>query len=95
MTTIAPETPTDEEVIEVPEESDDPDNAAHIVYVPSKLVGMDVQSYLLQARVEGTEVAAICGYTWVPRRSVEGLPICEECKTLYDEHLGGDLPSGD
>ena len=32
----------------------------------------------------GTPVEALCGYVWVPSRDPKSLPICEECKSIYE-----------
>lgn len=31
------------------------------------------------ARLTGTEVTALCGYTWVPQHNPEKFPACEKC----------------
>lgn len=38
----------------------------------------------LEARIEGTPIEALFGHTWVPTRNSEQLPVCEECKDVYD-----------
>lgn len=69
----------------------DKDNQAHIVMVPGGEPDTTPQAYVLRARIEGFPVTALCGYTWVPKQKAEGLPVCEECKFLY-ENVGVDLP---
>ena len=34
---------------------------------------------ITRARVEGTPVTALCGYTWVPSRDPQKYPVCEKC----------------
>jgi len=63
---------------------------AHIVMVPPGEPDQTPQAYVMRARVEGFPVTALCGYTWVPNKQATGLPVCEECKFLY-EHVGADL----
>lgn len=53
----------------------DPDDYAHIV----------AKDKLADAIIFGTPITALCGFTWVPSRDPEGLPVCRECKRLYDE----------
>lgn len=65
---------------------------AHIVMVPPGETDETPQAYVMRARVEGFPITALCGYTWVPNKQATGLPVCEECKFLY-ENVGKDLPN--
>lgn len=40
-----------------------------------------------RAMVDGTPVTALCGFTWVPTRDPEGLPICPRCQRAKAEIL--------
>jgi hypothetical protein len=60
-------------------ETDEP-TAAHIVKVKR---GENAQAIVLEARVMGTPIEALCGFTWVPSRDPKQLPVCEECKAVY------------
>ena len=64
-----------DEVIETEEPS-----AAHIVKVKP---GENAQAVVLEARIMGTPVEAMCGFTWVPSRDPKNLPLCDECKAMY------------
>lgn len=55
--------------------------AAHIVKVKR---GEDAAAVVLEARINGTPVEALCGFVWVPSRDPKQLPICEECKGIYE-----------
>lgn len=45
-----------------------------------------VSHYIRKTRhVTGVEVEALCGYVWIPTRSPSGLPICQQCKDIYDD----------
>lgn len=55
--------------------------AAHIVKVGP---GESAAAKVLEARIYGTPVEALCGFVWVPSRDPKQLPICEECKSIYD-----------
>ena len=86
-----------EEIVET-RTTDTPDDAAHIVLVPEKLRGEHTpQSFLLEARVAGIPVTALCGYTWVPSRDPQVLPVCAKCLEIYrhDPHGHGrdEVPS--
>ena len=69
--------------------------AAHIVKVGPR---ENAAAVVLEARVMGTPVEALCGFVWVPSRDPKQLPMCEACKGIYgmyrsfNEHLG-DEPS--
>lgn len=54
--------------------------AAHIVKVGP---GEDAAAVVLEARINGTPVEALCGFVWVPSRDPKQLPVCEECKSIY------------
>lgn len=67
--------PDTEEVTETSEPT-----AAHIVKVKR---GENAAAVVLEARVMGTPVEALCGFVWVPSRDPKQLPVCEECKAVY------------
>jgi hypothetical protein len=54
---------------------------AHIVKVGP---GEDAAAKVLQARIEGTPIEALCGHVWVPARDPKRLPICQKCKDIYE-----------
>ncbi|MSO59456.1 MAG: DUF3039 domain-containing protein [Ilumatobacteraceae bacterium] len=68
---------------------------AHIVKTEP---GESAAAKVLEARVYGTPLEAVCGHVWVPSRDPKQLPMCQKCKEIYDtyrmfnEHLG-DSPS--
>ena len=69
--------------------TDDPGNATHIVRIPPHLEGKTTpQAYVMEARVMGTEVEALCGHRWVPQRDPKQYPICQRCMDIY--HLPGE-----
>ena len=39
---------------------------------------------MLEARIEGTPLEALCGHTWVPSRDPKQLPVCQKCKDIYE-----------
>ena len=78
---------------EVEETEDGP--VAHIVKVKR---GEQATSVVLQARVEGTPIEALCGHVWVPSRDPKQLPMCQKCKDIYEMYKGfndglGDTPN--
>ena len=78
---------------EVEETEDGP--VAHIVKVPP---GKDATAVVLQARIEGTPVEALCGHVWVPSRDPKQLPMCQKCKDVYEMYRSfneglGDTPN--
>ena len=54
--------------------------AAHIVKTKR---GENAAAVVLEARVMGTPVEALCGFVWVPSRDPKQLPVCEKCKSVY------------
>jgi hypothetical protein len=39
---------------------------------------------VLEARIYGTPVEALCGHVWVPSRDPKQLPLCDRCKEIYE-----------
>ena len=74
------ETPTKEDLVT----SNEQGKSSHMVYVPEDLEnGITATAYLLSARINGSEVQALCGYKWVPHRNPQAYPICQKCLELY------------
>lgn len=40
----------------------------------------------------GEPVVALCGKTWVPTRDPEKFPVCPECREIYENVVGMNLP---
>lgn len=64
--------------------TDDPGKATHIVFVPE---GSQTTAHamVLEARINGTEVEALCGYRWVPHRNPKDYPVCQKCLDIYQQ----------
>jgi hypothetical protein len=54
---------------------------AHIVKVGP---GESAAAKVLEARINGTPLEALCGHVWVPSRDPRQLPMCQACKEVYD-----------
>jgi hypothetical protein len=54
---------------------------AHIVKVGP---GESAAAKVLDARINGTPLEALCGHVWVPSRDPRQLPMCQACKDVYD-----------
>ena len=54
---------------------------AHIVKTGDK---EDAAAKVLEARIYGTPLEALCGHVWVPSRDPKQLPLCEKCKEIYE-----------
>ena len=61
-------------------ETEDP-IVAHIVKVEP---GESAAAKVLEARINGTPIEALCGHVWVPARDPKQLPVCQACKEIYD-----------
>jgi hypothetical protein len=57
--------------------------AAHIVKTKK---GENAAAKVLEARIYGTPLEALCGYVWVPSRDPKQLPVCEDCKSIYETY---------
>lgn len=68
---------------------------AHIVKTEP---GENAAAKVLEARIMGTPLEALCGHVWVPSRDPKQLPMCQKCREIYEmyrvfnENLG-DTPS--
>ena len=76
VTTPAETRPDVEEVVEPGEPAN-----SHIVKVDP---GESAVAKVLEARIYGTPVEALCGFVWVPSRDPKQLPVCEKCKSIYE-----------
>ena len=59
-----------------------PPEAAHIV----KSDGEDAVAKVVEARVYGTPLEALCGAVFVPQRDPTKLPLCATCKDIYETY---------
>jgi Protein of unknown function (DUF3039) len=55
--------------------------SAHIVKTEP---GESAAAKVLEARIYGTPLEALCGHVWVPSRDPKQLPMCEACKSVYE-----------
>jgi hypothetical protein len=55
--------------------------AAHIIKTEP---GESAAAKVLEARIYGTPLEALCGHVWVPSRDPKQLPLCQACKEIYD-----------
>ena len=55
---------------------------AHIV----RSDGGGAPTKVLEARIYGTPVEALCGVVFVPQRDPTRLPMCAACKDIYDTY---------
>ncbi|MFM7536937.1 MAG: DUF3039 domain-containing protein [Acidimicrobiales bacterium] len=56
-------------------------SVAHIVKTEP---GESAQAKVLEARIYGTPLEALCGHVWVPSRDPKQLPMCQKCKEIYE-----------
>jgi hypothetical protein len=54
---------------------------AHIVKTER---GESAAAKVLEARIYGTPLEALCGHVWVPSRDPKQLPLCQACKEVYE-----------
>ena len=59
--------------------------AAHIVKTKR---GENAAAVVLEARIMGTPIEALCGFVWVPSRDPKQLPVCQKCKDIYEMYRG-------
>jgi hypothetical protein len=56
-------------------------SVAHIVKTEP---GESAAAKVLEARIYGTPIEALCGHVWVPSRDPKQLPLCQACKEVYE-----------
>lgn len=81
----------DHQVLEAVEivTTDNAKEASHLVLIPHELKGKTTaQALVIEARINGTPVQAICGYVWVPSKDPRNYPVCSKCLEIY--HLPGE-----
>lgn len=42
------------------------------------------QAMVMRAMVEGTPIAALCGYKWIPSRDPKKYPLCKKCEEIFE-----------
>lgn len=55
--------------------------SAHIVKAGP---GENGAAIVLEARIMGTPIEALCGFVWVPSKDPKQLPVCQQCKDIYE-----------
>ena len=60
-------------------ETEEP-TSAHIVKTAP---GENAAAKVLEARINGTPIEALCGFVWVPSRDPKQLPVCQQCTSVY------------
>jgi len=80
-------------VVEDVDESVEPEAPAH-AHIVKVGRGESATAKVVEARIYGTPVEALCGHVWVPSRDPQQLPLCQECKSIYEMYqaFNGDLP---
>ena len=56
---------------------------AHIVKTEP---GESAAAKVMEARIYGTPLEALCGHVWVPSRDPKQVPMCQTCKEIYDTY---------
>ena len=65
------------------ETTTDKENCAHIVKTGKNETAT---AKVLEARIHGLILEALCGHKWVPSRDPKTLPVCQECKDIYETY---------
>jgi Protein of unknown function (DUF3039) len=60
--------------------------------------GENAAAKVLEARIYGSPLEALCGHRWVPSRDPGKHPICQKCKEIYQVYKAfndglGEQPS--
>ena len=56
---------------------------AHIVKTEP---GENAAAKVLEARINGTPIEALCGHVWVPSRDPKQVPMCQKCIDIYETY---------
>jgi hypothetical protein len=68
-----------------------PPQQAHII----RHRGGDAAARVLEARINGTPLEALCGERFIPQRDPQKLPLCEACKEIYELYRAANDGLGD
>jgi hypothetical protein len=70
-----------------PETEHIPETAEPVVaHIVKTLPGENAAAKVLEARINGTPLEALCGHIWIPSRDPKQLPLCEKCKGIYETY---------
>lgn len=75
-----------EPLVSDPDQELDDAHHTHIVWGGP---GVSGAALVMEARVNGTPVMALCGYTWVPSRNPEKHPRCSKCDEIFEQIRDG------
>lgn len=73
------------EVLDFVEQTEDQKAEADCAHIIDR--GEDerpAEAIVLEARVLGTPLVALCGFTWVPSKDPAKLPVCEKCREMLE-----------
>lgn len=70
---------------------DEPEDAAHVV---KQTPGKAATEVVMEARLYGYPVQALCGHTFIPQKDATRLPMCSKCKELVDAALASGNEGG-
>jgi|GEM_PF-172456 len=70
-------------VIEREESTDDATEDGPVAHIVRTAPGEDAAAKILEARINGTPLEALCGHVWVPSRDPARLPVCQKCLEIY------------
>ncbi len=65
---------------------------AHIVKTEQ---GENAAAKVLEARIYGSPLEALCGHRWVPSRDPGKHPMCQKCKEIYQVYKAFNDGLGD
>lgn len=57
--------------------------------------GENAAAKVLEARIYGSPLEALCGHRWVPSRDPGKHPICQKCKEIYQVYKAFNDGLGD
>lgn len=67
----------------------DDEDAVHTHIVRGEPGGKGAEALVLEARVMGTPVEALCGFVWVPSRDPSRYPLCSKCEEILKQMKEG------
>lgn len=67
----------------------DPDVATEdppVAHIVKSEPGEDAAAKVVEARLYGSPLTGLCGVVFVPHRDATKLPLCDDCKSIYDAY---------
>ena len=85
LPTLTPTVTPDDVTTPVDVDQGEHEMNSHIINTPK---GVSAEAIILEARVSGIPIRALCGKMWVPQRDPGKFPVCPTCIERFEALTG-------